>query len=275
MTKLLRAGFSRLFQQKIFWILSAGTIAIGLFEIITQYFDSLKFGMETHFDSAFFSYLPIIAGCAAIFCSLFIGTEYSDGTIRNKLVVGHRRANLYVSGYLVSLCAALLMSAFWIILYVTLGLALLGKPVLPFSTLLLQNGIAFLTLAAFNGIYTLISMSFSKKSNMAVLCLLLFLGLIIGASLIQSQLEAPEFVNDYTLTQSGVEVSEMLPNPRYLSGIKREIYQWIQDFLPGGQALQFALSNPAHPGKMALYSFVIIIITNLVGIAGFHKKDIK
>ncbi len=275
MTKLLRAGFARLFHQKVFWVLSAGTVIISLFEIISQYIDYLRFGSGTSFDSAFFSYLLIIAGCGAIFCSLFLGTEYSDGTIRNKLIVGHRRANLYVSGYLVTLCAALLMSAFWIIVYFTLGLALLGKPALPLSTILIQCGATFLTLAAFTGIYTLVSMSFSKKSNMAVVCLLLFLGLLIGATLIQSQLEAPEFVNDYILTADGVEISELRPNPRYLTGITRKIYQFIQDFLPGGQALQFGLGVPAHPGKMALYSSVIIIITNLAGIVGFRRKDLK
>ena len=35
---------------------------------------------------------------AAILTSMFIGSEYSDGTIRNKLVVGHSRMRLHNRG---------------------------------------------------------------------------------------------------------------------------------------------------------------------------------
>ena len=32
----------------------------------------------------------------AVFCSLFIGTEHNDGTIRNKIIVGHEKSKLFI-----------------------------------------------------------------------------------------------------------------------------------------------------------------------------------
>lgn len=51
--------------------------------------------METYIDSAFFSVAIYIGIILSVFCSLFIRTEYSDGTIRNKLIVGQKRSAVY------------------------------------------------------------------------------------------------------------------------------------------------------------------------------------
>ena len=41
-----------------------------------------------------------------------------------------------------------------------------------------------------------------------------------------------------------------------LSGIKREIYEFLNDFLPGGQAIQIADMSSKHPWKLVLYSSI-------------------
>ena len=83
----------------------------------------------------------------------------------------------------------------------------------------------------------------------------------------------------YTLnTETGeVEVSEDIPNPDYLRGTEREIYQFFNDFLPTGQAVnitsQIELSQ--SPGLLAAYSAGIIIVSTGVGMFVFRKNDIK
>ena len=47
---------------------------------------------------------------AAVFISLFVGSEYSDGTIRNKLVVGHSRMRIYLANLIVCSIACVLIS---------------------------------------------------------------------------------------------------------------------------------------------------------------------
>lgn len=96
MTNLLAPNLKRLLKNRAFQIAAAVVAAIGLFEIIMMYRESV-IEMETaYFDSGLFSFAAIGVFALAAVVPLFVGCEYSDGTIRNKVVVGHRRASVYV-----------------------------------------------------------------------------------------------------------------------------------------------------------------------------------
>ena len=45
-------------------------------------------------DHFYFAGMPFIGIFIAAFIGLLLGTEYSDGTMRNKLIVGHTRTNV-------------------------------------------------------------------------------------------------------------------------------------------------------------------------------------
>lgn len=68
---------------------------------------------------------------------------------------------------------------------------------------------------------------------------------------------------------------EASPNPYYVGGIKRDAYEFLNDFLPGGQACSLISVPAAHPGRMALYSGLITIVFTGFGIYCFQRKDIK
>lgn len=65
---------------------------------------------EVVLDGCLFEGLPLMGLVSAIFTSLFIGSEYSDGTIRNKLVVGHSRMRIYLANLIVCSIASILIS---------------------------------------------------------------------------------------------------------------------------------------------------------------------
>ena len=60
--------------------------------------DPHRFAFLNSFGVSGFVALPGIV--MAAFCSMFIGTEFSDGTMRNKLIVGHRRREIYFTNFL-------------------------------------------------------------------------------------------------------------------------------------------------------------------------------
>ncbi len=94
MSKLLHANFLRLRKDKYFWI---GNLVMGLYGVIDsvgQYRNVKVYDMSVTFDSVFFASHIVIGLLIAAFCSLFVGTEYSDGTIRNKLMVGCNRRDI-------------------------------------------------------------------------------------------------------------------------------------------------------------------------------------
>ena len=95
MTKVLSANFMRLKKDKVFWIGLVFMFAAGIFFPVMRYMDMKQTGTINPIDNAFLGCVLFIGIIMAVFCSLFIGTEYSDGTIRNKVIVGQNRNAIY------------------------------------------------------------------------------------------------------------------------------------------------------------------------------------
>lgn len=70
---------------------------LGIYISISNYSFSQTYGQTVVLDSNIFSHILLVPIVFSVFCSLFIGTEYSDGTIRNKIVVGHTRRAIYLA----------------------------------------------------------------------------------------------------------------------------------------------------------------------------------
>ena len=90
-----------------------------------------------------FPFLPILH---AAFVSLFLGLEYQDGTLRNKLIVGHSRGQVYCSCLLTSItgCFGILLA--WALGAVA-GIPRLGWFTAPVGTLLLAAALILLLTA--------------------------------------------------------------------------------------------------------------------------------
>ena len=93
--------------------------------------------------------------------------------------------------------------------------------------------------------------------------MLLFFGLMIIASMTYNTLGEPEMTRDVQITTNGIEMSDPTPNPNYISGVKRTIYEFFVDFLPTGQGLQMWQLKIGNSVRMLLSSIVITILTTL------------
>lgn len=287
MNKLLSAGFSRMFKGKIFWIGIAFLVFIAIMINVTHYYDMLD-GYNTYLDCDFFMVLVIIGIVAAVFCSLFICTDYSDGTIRNKITIGRSRIEIYLSKLIVSVTACILMYISYILVYTAIGALFLKMSETSFKTLLILFIAAIMLTAAYCSIFTLLSMLIGNKAISSVVCILFSLVLFCGGVYLSSKLEEPEYLyftasaDDYGITYDDDEISETsetakktVPNPHYVSGTEREIYEFLYDFLPCGQAIQISNNDYKRPELFIPYSSVIIVVTTAVGIFFFRKKNIK
>lgn len=277
MSKLLSANFSRLWKNKVFWLGMIFMFGLGIVLVCGQYHDWKKYGLEPVLDSTLRTYAIFIGTAAAVVCGLFLGTEYSDGTVRNKLIVGHTRSAIYFANLIVCAAAALLMCAAYFAAVCALGVPLLGGFQGGAQENLIQIGVGALMVIATAALLTLIGMLCQSKAGASVLCILLVLVLLFAASFISSRLMAPEAYTGYALNEAG-EVVEMPPepNPQYLRGNARLAYAFLLDFLPTGQAVQIAmLGGVAHTWQAALYSLALVLASTLVGLVIFRKKDIK
>lgn len=278
MANLLSANLLRLKKSRLFW----ETLAIALFVTAVAMLDSCRqasglweqYGIIKTFDDYYFNQAPAIGIYLAVFLSLFLGTEYSDGTVRNKIIVGHSRTSIYLANF--SICAQATLAVLAIIL---LG-GLAGIPFLGFwqgeleklaFNLLICIGFS-LSLAS---IFTLIGTLSTRKSTTAVLSMLFYLGILMAALLIYSRLCEPEMTSKMMITYNGIESSPPMPNPNYVGGTMRTILEAVMSILPTGQAVLLVNDEIVQPLVPILDSLVIVIVTNLIGISLFEKKDLK
>lgn len=101
MSRLLISTFIRMLKKVIFWFFVLCMFAYGVYSALNIASEA-RIGFVL--DGCLFECLPLMGLISAIFTSLFIGSEYSDGTIRNKIIVGHSNTDLLSKSYCVCDC---------------------------------------------------------------------------------------------------------------------------------------------------------------------------
>ena len=279
MCNLLMTNLKRLVKTRAFQIAAAVVAVIGLFEIFMMYRDSIIEMDTPYFDGGLFSFAALGVFALAAVVPLFVGSEYSDGTIRNKLVVGHLRGAVYLSMLFTSLFAGTLLILVWTAAYLIPGVILMehANPLWVYLCLYLAM---FLELAVFSAIFTLLTMTLGNKAGSAVVCILCALLLVMQGIIVKSMLEEPEFYGPEIIVSDSGEVSysgEMEPNPNYIpeGSPKRAFYNFLMDFTPGGQALQISAQAIDNLSKMCFYDIGWLVVMTGVGVLIFRRKDLK
>lgn len=274
MSKLLSANFIRLRKDKFFWIGMIFMLAAGIFFPVMRYMDMRQTQTINNIDNGFFGCALFIGIVMAVFCSLFIGTEYSDGTIRNKVIIGQKRVSIYLANFIICSIVSIVMCAMFFIPYLCIGIPLLGFFEMDIKMVLLFAITVFMLAIVFSSIFTLISMLNHNKAVTAIICILLaFLLLITGAQL-NKMLSEPETNMGLTMTDNGQEYQE-IPNPKFLDEGGRKTVQFFYDLLPGGQVVQCTSLEAENLSLLPIYSLVIIILTTGAGAFFFKKKELK
>ena len=130
--------------------------------------------------------------------------------------------------------------------------------------------------AAFASICTLTAMVCQNRAVTAVVNILLVFFLLFAAVYIRARLDEPETYPSYVYTQDGpLHSGEDVPNPDYLSGTAREVFEFLDDFLPSGQSVQYANMEAENIPLLAAYSAGITVAAAAAGMYVFRRKDIK
>lgn len=275
MSKLLRADFARLKRDKYFWTGILGMAAYGIFVSLLQYRNSMKYGTVVKLENIFYQEYMAIGVILAAFCSMFLGTEYSDGTIRNKLVVGCGRAQIYLSGFLTCAAAGLLMNISYMAACVAAGIPLFGLFGISAGTaarLVLAGGVMTVSFAA---IFTLLAMLNQNKTLVAIISIIGTFGAMFLAIFLLTRIGQPQLIEGAVLTTGEEQTVQYVPNPLYLDEDARENYQFFADVLPTGQSIQISGARVAHIWRIMLYSLTVTAVTTSAGVFFFRRKDLK
>ena len=280
MFKLLNANFSRLKHSKILYVIIIITVIIALFFIFNHFKVQLKVGSENmtyDMDKMMLNYINIIGLFMAMFTSLFIGTEYDYGTIRNKIIVGHSRTSIYFSNLIVSIVVGILLEFIYMLIVIGIGVPLLAKLNLSFSQYIIIFLETILVISAYSSFFTLISFAFSNVTFSTTACMLLLLGMYIISANLAYPINMPKNITESYYDDQGIEhVVKAMPNPNYPSKQKMFIYKNIYYSIPTGQASEISGKlNKVDTFNLVKYSLGFICTTNIIGIYIFKKKDLK
>ncbi|MDE6124231.1 MAG: ABC transporter permease [Eubacterium sp.] len=280
MSKLLRANFSRMKKDVGFWIITAAVLIISILEVINNaYIDATVYPEEgkTILNYLLFQTIPAMGMVYAIFIAMFIGKDYSNGTIRNKLIVGHTRANIYLANFITCLTGSLIIYSMIFIGSFGAGIPLLGGWKGKISELITYIIVGAFLSAALASLLTVFGMLCTRRSVTAVTAMVFAFALMLAASIIYGRLAEPEMTQDLvSVTVDGVvELSEPHPNPLYVSGSMRKIYEFLMQFLPTGQGILLANQEITNPVLNIIYSVIITVAVNFCGLFAFRKKDLK
>lgn len=274
MIKLLNAGFTRLRKNKAFWLLTIFSIGLALFMIYTQYSDMKKYEEVIEVEQLMLNYATIIGIVIAIFTSLFLGVEYSDGAIRNKISIGHKRINIYLSNLAITSITSLFSYVLFMIIIAIIGIPLFGGVTMSMLVLLKLIGCIFVTIIAYSSIFTFIAMMISNKTITAIVSIMLVLGLMIFSVTSLNILSAQEYIQSGSLVDGEMQF-QMEKNPRYPSEDERKVHQTLIDINPAGQMFQIAGRVAPNLKVLPLYSLGIIVIFTGAGLVLFKKKELK
>lgn len=277
MKRLFTANLARLLKSRVFYASAAVMTLLAVWNYWVSYMD-MRAGYYTEsLESRAFGPLPFAILLVSVFCGLFIGEEFGFGTMRNKLIAGYTKRQVYLSMLLISIAAGTFFLLLYYLVTLTVGAALLGSFTRSPEWILYCAFCMLLVVWSFCAVMTLVSMLLVNRAVSVTAGMLLAFGLIAAAAMLDSRLSEPEMIDHYILINEmgkPLEVQRQ-PNPRYLTGTAREIYQWADDILPTGQAIQISNISGEYPERWPFCALGVIAAVSCTGVALFSRRDIN
>ena len=280
MSRLLSADFAKLWKNIFFRLCMIGMFLFGIYMKVMDYVSSTQYGFTASLSSMLTIYIFVLVFMIPAFVSLFVGTEYSDGTIRNKLIIGHTRLSIYLSNLITGVAAALIFTAAYLIAGLAVGIPLCGVTGVNYRELVTLLLLSIVTMTATVSLSTLVGMLCQNRAVTAVANILAILFLLVMSIYISARLNEPEYYQSVTALADDGTITEIAEekNPSYLRGTERKVYEFLDEFIPTSQAVSItrgSVNDYSAVARMAGYSAVIIIVSTAVGIFVFRKKDLK
>lgn len=246
MSKILRANFVRLFKNKPLYL----CVCI---QVVMTFFNIFPYRNDFFIENIFYENSIVSMLFSAVFVPLFLGTEHSDKTIRNKIISGHTRFEIYSASFISAAVGVLIICLTPLVTAFIMALPFGGH----FGSSPAEFALYFTVLTAANmamcGVYLISAMLVTSKSNNIVLTLVIWFGSIFVTA----------------------TIDELLKTPQLSDGVLSTILKYAYDIAPVGQVLQLQIGECHNAGLFPVYSLLVIMAATSLGVFIFRKKDLK
>ena len=225
----------------------------------------------------FFGYSPLMGPFIAVFAAYLWGTDYEYGTLRNKLICGHTREEVYFSNLLLTICAGLSTALIWLIVNGMLGIPLLGTASLNLSLGEMAFYIfsSLLMVVALSSVCCLLASLAENKNSATLLCLGAVAAMVIIGMLLYDRFAEPELLDGWMWSDTDPTVRWHPQNIKFIGGTFRILLEFLICLTPGGQGVILCEEGVEHLIFLPLCSAFVIFSTSLIGSRSFKKKNLK
>lgn len=273
MSRVFNANLFRLRKSRLFWwavILTALVTAGGvLLYCLMIEGDISEYALENYALSG----APVAAIVNAVTVILFLGTDHSERTVRNKLIVGNKRGGIYAANMLTGVVIGCSVNAAWLVGGLA-GVPILGWWKMPMSETAVYVTSSMACAVAVSAAAALVGMLIQSKSGAVTVGLVASFALIFCASGIYERLGGQKEV----MTVENIDgelILELLENPNYIDGVKRAAYEFALNVNPLGSSIALSNCDLKDPvAGLAGAGFVTVFISSL-GAAAFRRKDLR
>ncbi len=277
MLNLMSAGFYRLSRSTAFRIFVLYSALCGALSAVS----TCIYQPETGQEFSLFGFAIFIPMFAAPFTAVILGSEFSDNTVRNKIIAGHTRAEIYFSYIAVAALASAAMCVLSAAVHFIVGLPILGFTEMPLSELALFFAIGILSTAAMTVITAVITVCTHSRAAAAAVCAVAATAMIVLSAEIGLLLKESEYLtaSDFeavTIYGDGLTQDDrLIPNPNYPTPQERERLEFLYDFLPGGAAVQCVWLEAEHPARVLGFEILWLVLPAAAGYFVFEKRNLK
>ncbi|MCR5804333.1 MAG: ABC transporter permease [Clostridia bacterium] len=301
MIELLKFEFYRLYKSKLSWILVGvmallpilAVIALTLIYVYATRGEEGKIEPELSrfltwvFVSYFYKWVPMVL---ALFIPLFVGRDYRDGFIRNKLTGGHTRFQIFTSAiiskaaYAVALCVAYI------------GAGLIASAISPFGVdlndgeMILRLLSLILSIVATSVLFTVLALIIKNRAVPVILSVVFVMSFSLAGTLATTFAYDHRMIDDYErvrekkIEKMGYDSDEFevdkekyfnfgwyVGHPVFLltnAGMQNE-------FIPGtGAVLSLTLDSLSYKDEIARHPFNSLITLVTQDMTFLEDKDL-
>ena len=262
MINLLSLGFSKLFRNLAFRIGTAAMAVLPVIVALFSYFDEKT--PKVPQDGIYNVGLYLIWLIIGSFVSVFVGQDYDEKTMNNKIMAGHSRVSIYFADYIVTLSGAVIMQLVAIAAGSAVAVPLFGMYTQPLGTVVCSQLIVFCVIAVYTAVVLFITTAVTSKTYAQGISMVAVLALfIVGNSVYDNvtKLKAKA-------AEENIAITELVRE----NSVKDILY----NALPQSQADRVLEGGvPENAAKMICFDLSSIAVFTAAGLFIFSRKDIK
>lgn len=258
MIRLLGADTVRMYHSKGFWMCLGGMLVMAVGFLIMQ---GTAMDYTVPLSRVIFLSMSFYGVAAAALISMFVGEDFADGFIRNKLIAGRSRKTVFLSTLMVcwTACVAIYL--------MTTGFTYLAgrfffEADITFMDFVRHLLLGILTCLAYGSIFCTVSTLVGKKASAVLICMGLAFGMLFLSLHTNQVMVQPEYKNG-------------MLNPHYVRGLLKAVYALLHDGNPTGQAAQLSAMRIFHSVRWIVCDLGWMLAAAVLGPALFQRANIR